>query len=52
MFSPNMLGLNLKLIKAKTVLGSFTVIVNESKCEINYGLIKEKNFTITFCKVG
>ena len=39
--------------KGKTVLNAFHKIVNESIVnQINYGLIKEENFTINLCKNG
>ena len=40
----------LKDKKGKTVLNAFIKIINESIVnQINYGLIKEKNFTINLC---
>ena len=42
---------SLKNKRPKKVLNGFIGIVNESKHkQINYGLIKEKNFTIALCK--
>ena len=45
----------LKVKKGKTVLNAFIETVNESMNQtnqINYGLIKEENFTINICKNG
>ena len=43
----------LKDKKGKTVLNALIEIVNESnRRPINYGLIKEENFTINLCKNG
>ena len=52
MFSPNILGLNLwRTKKGKTVLNAFIKSANESnQNQINYGLIKEENFTIKLGK--
>ena len=45
-----MFSLNI-FTKIKTVLNAFIEIVNESNHnQINYGLIKEENFTINLCK--
>ena len=42
-----------KPLKDKAVLNTFIEIVNKSnQDEINYGLIKENNFTINLCKNG
>ena len=39
--------------KSETVLHGFIEIVSESKLnQINYGLIREENFTINLCKSG
>ena len=43
----------LKNEKGKTVLNAFMEIINDLIAnQINYGLIKEENFTINSCKNG
>ena len=42
----------LKDKKTKIVLNTFVEIVNESNQKPDYGLIKEKNFTINLCQNG
>ena len=54
-FSKYALVKPLTVKKGKTVLNAFIETVNESMNQtnqINYGLIKEENFTINICKNG
>ena len=53
MFSLNAWVKSLKDEKDKTVLNAFIEIINDSnRNEINYGVVKEENFTINLCANG